>query len=66
MLRFEFASIRIYGTEGNLVFEEYVWSSEELTHWKKELDLPRGKMYYVVTYVDGEVLTQKIISMNKR
>ena len=60
------ASIRVYGSEGNLIWEEHVSSSKELTHWKKELNLPRGKMYNVVTYVDGEVLTQKVMSMNKR
>lgn len=60
------ASIRIYGSEGNLVWQKYLRPTEELGFWKNDLILPKGKMYYVVTYVAGEVITKKIISKNNK
>lgn len=59
------ASIRVYGMEGNLVWQEYIKPSKELTHWKKEMNLPFGKVYYVITYVNGEVISKKILAKNK-
>lgn len=60
------ASIRVFGTEGNLIYQKYIKSSEELGQLKHEFNLPPGKLYYVVAYVGDEVLSQKIIARSKK